>query len=390
MNTISYAVSEQKIASQVTAEKDVAVNDEGESGAGPQRDSLNDQADIDNPTISKNNVFRLTDREKNILKDTLSKISYDDSGNNSYINAVKSAAALVLPKRVLAALHEQKASLQPRPYLIFDNLPMDDEVFGSPTSLERGDAYKSGHISENLAIAFASLIGEPYSISFEGIDIVNNLTPERGKEKDYTGLGSDVELDFHIENAALKFVKDLNLSPTGLTLTGVRQDPAMPKTRIADASEAIRQLDQRDLKILRGDYFCLKVPFRWRSVLAEKNIVETAPVPLISGCTIQPEVHVAFYSDMVTTLNDDAARAFGNLYEAIKRVSFGVDVTPGRLVYVDNRLALHSRDRFKANYDENGWPMRWIQRVFVTSSLWNHRTLRRLKERVFEPFLQIA
>jgi hypothetical protein len=386
---ISYAVNEQKIWIPGLGAKDVAVND-GEVQPPAKVISLGDQSDIGNRRINKNNVFRLTDREKNILKEALDSINYEDSGNSDYINMIKSAASAALPKRVLTALLEQKASLQPRPYLIVDNLPMDDEVFGSPTSSETGNAYKSGHISENLAIAFASLIGEPYSISFEGIDIVNNLTPERGKEKDYTGLGSDVELDFHIENAALKFIKDLNLSPTGLVLTGVRQDPAMPKTHLADASEALRQLDQLDLESLRGDNFCLKVPYRWRSVLAGKSFVETAPAPLISGCTIQPEVHVAFYPDMVTPLNDEAARAFRNFYEAIKRVSFGVDVTPGRLVYVDNRFTLHSRDRFKANYDESGRAMRWIQRVFVTSTLWNHRTLRRLKERVFEPVLQAA
>lgn len=389
MNKISHAMSEQKNWNPVVAAQTMALND-GAAPPGSKVISLAEAGDIGNRKINKSNVFRLTEREKSILRDALAPINYEDSGNSAYINTVKNAASAAMPKRILAALQEQRASLQPRPYLIFDNLPTDDEVFGSPTSTETGNAYKSGHVSENLAIAFASLIGEPYSVSFEGIDIVNNLTPERGKEKDYTGLGSDVELDFHIENAALKFVKDLDLSPTGLVLTGVRQDPAMPKTRIADASEAIRQLDQCDLDILRGDNFRLKVPYRWRSVLGGENFVETAPAPLISGCMIQPEVHVAFYPDMVTPLNDDATRAFRNFYEAIKRVSFGVDVTPGRLVYVDNRFALHSRDRFTANYDENGWPLRWIQRVFVTATLWNHRTLRRLKERVFEPVLQAA
>lgn len=379
MNTISCAVNEHEQCDPTMKAKDAG-------SSVRQGDSLGEQSIIDNRRINTNNVFRLTDREKSILADALVQINYDDSGSSIYINTVKNAAMAVLPKRVLAALHEQKASLRPRPYLVFDNMPTDDEVFGAPTSSETGSLYKSGHISENLAIAIASLIGEPYSISFEGIDIVNNLTPERGKEQDYTGLGSDVELDFHIENAALKFIKDLNLSPTGLVLTGVRQDPAMPKTRIADVDEAIRLLDPRDLEILRGDNFCLKVPYRWRNAQAGKSF-ETDPVSLISGCTIQPEAHVAFYGDMVTPLSDDATRAFRNFHEAIKRVSFGVDLTPGRIVCIDNRIALHSRDSFKANYDDNGLPMRWIQRVFVTSTLWNHRSLRRVKERVFEPLL---
>jgi hypothetical protein len=45
-------------------------------------------------------------------------------------------------------------------------------------------------------MAFASLIGEPYSILFEGGDIVNNLIPTKRAKREYTGLGSEVELDF--------------------------------------------------------------------------------------------------------------------------------------------------------------------------------------------------
>jgi hypothetical protein len=389
MKTISFLQNEQTARNKVHASH--AVNaDESQTRPTAKVVAFDYQAQAEQQRINKKNVIRLTDRERQALKKALAPIYYEDSGNSNYINSIKKAALAALPNRIQAALHEQKMSLHPRPYLIFDNLPTDDEVFGSPSSTEPSDAYKSGYISENLAIAFSSLIGEPYSISFEGINIVNNLTPERGKEKDFTGLGSDVELDFHIENAALKFIKDLSLSPTGLVLTGVRQDSAMPKTRVADANEALLQLDPQDLAILRGDNFRLKVPYRWRNALGANGMIETDPVPLISGCTIQPEVHVAFYSDMVTPLNEASKKAFQNFHDAVKRVSFGLDVTPGRLIYIDNRFALHSRDRFKANYDENDSPMRWIQRVFVSATLWHHRSLRRVKERVFEPILLAA
>ncbi|WP_273788078.1 MULTISPECIES: hypothetical protein [Bartonella] len=63
---------------------------------------------------------------------------------------------------------------------------------------------------------FSLLIGEPYLIKFEGKHIVNNLVPLEDNKKDYTGLRSAVELDFHIENAALKFIRGLNLSPKGI------------------------------------------------------------------------------------------------------------------------------------------------------------------------------
>ncbi|USP03386.1 hypothetical protein [Bartonella taylorii] len=107
-------------------------------------------------------------------------------------------------------------SITPRPYLIFENLPIDRQINTSPNPYNLDASCKSGYISENLIMMFSLLIGEPYSIKFEGEHIVNNLVPLEENKKDYTGLGSEVELDFHIENAALKFITGLNLSPKGI------------------------------------------------------------------------------------------------------------------------------------------------------------------------------
>ena len=142
MNSISYAVSEHEKCETSTKAKD--------TGSSVRHgDSPGEQSKTGNRGLNNNNVFRLTDREKSILSDALAQINYDDSGNSIYINTVKNVALSVLPKRVLAALQEQKASLRPCPYLVFDNMPTDDEVFGAPTSLETGSLHKSGHISEN-------------------------------------------------------------------------------------------------------------------------------------------------------------------------------------------------------------------------------------------------
>jgi L-asparagine oxygenase len=337
------------------------------------------------PAIDLANVFCLTNRERDNLKQILGAIRYDDSGSEDYLAYLRTTVSRSLPDRVVLALHKQRSSLEPRPYLIIENLPTDDEVFGSPAHGEMGRAHKSGMVSENLALSIAVLIGEPYSINFEGADIVNNLTPEKSNTLDYTGLGSGVELDFHIENAALKFHSDLNLAPTGLLLTGVRQDPARPMTRFADGRRAVELLSDSDRDLLRSANYRLRVPFRWRSAFSSTGTIQTNAVPLISGCRRLPEVHAAFYPDMVQALSPEAERAFQHFYEAIKSVSFGIDVCPGRLVYADNRFTLHSRDRFTAEYDENGRPMRWVQRVFVASSLWPHRMLLSVKGRVFQP-----
>jgi L-asparagine oxygenase len=330
--------------------------------------------------------FKLTDTEKDKLRIALEKIAYDPHGNLSYITDLRINALPLLPRRIVDVLSEQRASIRPRSHLIFENLPTDEHIFTTPNPDVFTPGSKSGCISENIITLFASMIGEPYSILFEGADIVNNLIPTKQAKHDYTGLGSEVELDFHIENAALKFMGDYNFSPLGLLLTGVRHDPAGPITRLADARAAIQLLTQDDIELLRMPQYRIKVPYRWR----RENSTQTNAVALVRGSMDLPEVSAVFYPDMVEPQTSAAATAMANFYAAIREVSFGLEITPGRLVYIDNRFTLHSRDKFNGTYDEAGNPMRWVQRVFIAPNLWNHRNLNPVKSRVFLPEKEIA
>jgi alpha-ketoglutarate-dependent taurine dioxygenase len=66
-------------------------------------------------------------------------------------------------------------------------------------------------------------------------------------------------------------------------------------------------------------------------------------------------------------------------------VSVRLEIAPGTLVYIDNRITLHSREAFSASFDAAGRAKRWVQRVFIAPSLWTHRKLVRSKHRVFQP-----
>ncbi|GLO16192.1 hypothetical protein PPUJ20028_47780 [Pseudomonas putida] len=326
-------------------------------------------------------IYKLTDSERDQLAGGLAKINYDTQGGQAYITDLRMAAASTLPRRIIDIVSEQRASLHPKPYLIFENLPVDEHVFTTPDPQVFLPACKSGTISENVIMMFASLIGEPYSVEFEGANIVNNLIPGVKTKGEYTGLGSDVELDFHIENAALKCLADLNVSPLGLMLTGVRHDRNGPMTRLADARKALDLLDANDVSCLRQPLYQIKVPYRWR----KQGTYITPAIPMVCGSTSFPEINAVFYPDMVEALDPRAARAMKNFHDAIKAVSIGIAIKPGILAYVDNRFTLHARDRFSASLDDFNNPVRWVQRVFVANSLWGYRQLQRVKSRVFLP-----
>jgi hypothetical protein len=328
-------------------------------------------------------TFTLSDDERDVLFKELNEIQYDPTGSTDYITEVRAVAMHSLPLRIVKFLNQQKASLKPAPYIIFENLPTDEEVRFTPDSQVIPSDAKSGFISENLVIAIGSLIGEPYSMFHEGQNIVNNLIPSLKAKKEYTGLGSEFELDFHIENAALKFMGTNNFSPSGLLLTGVNSDPKKPLTRLSDARKSLNILSEHDIDQLSQPLYRIKVPYRWR-VSTPLELQETSPSPIIKGSVDLPEVTAAFYPDMVTPINDSAAISLENFKNAIRENSFGIDITPGRLVYINNRFTFHSRDAFKPSLDKSGKPIRWLQRIFIAPDLWNHRTLEPVKERVFK------
>ena len=334
-------------------------------------------------TIDNSLIFTLTDSERDIIFNALNQIEYDPTGSTDYITEVRATAMRILPNNIVEILSQQKTALKAAPYIIFENLPTDEEIKFTPDSQIIPSDAKSGFISENLLIAIGSLVGEPYSMFHEGRNIVNNLIPSLKAKKEYTGLGSEFELDFHIENAALKFMGSNNFSPTGLLLTGVNNDPKKPLTRLSDARKALSILSVEDISLLKQPLYQIKVPYRWR-IDTPVELQETSPSPIIIGNADLHEVTAAFYPDMVAPTTELAAKALENFRSAIREVSFGIDVAPGRLVYINNRFTFHSRDAFNPTLDDSGNPVRWLQRIFIAPDLWNHRTLEAVKERVFK------
>lgn len=296
------------------------------------------------------NVFQLTDQERNALFSALDKMAYDPAGGNAYIHAIRSAMTLYLPHRISAILSQQKASIQPRPYLILKNVPTDKEVFFSPCPDQYTPSAKSGDISENLLVGISSLIGEPYSIYFEGKALINNLIPQREAKKEYTGLGFDVELDFHIENAALKHLEELNVSPMGLLLAGVRSDPQSPMTHISDSRLAISQLSDKEIETLASPLYRIKLPYRWRQS-SQTRCKGTGLVPLISQNHAFPDVSAVFYPGMISASTALAEAVLERFYRLVKKNAIALAICPGDLIYIDNRFVLHSRDKFVPSFD---------------------------------------
>lgn len=336
------------------------------------------------PSVDQSIV--LSAEESEYIRTILGNIDYDPSGSEFYLNEIRKVAYTVFPERINTAINKLKGySANAVGSIQIDNLPIDELITGSPRHNESGRDFKNGTLTENILVTMGVLTGEPYSIAHEGLELVNNLTPHKENTKDYTGLGSEVELDFHIENAAQAFMPEGDTSPLALILLGVRGEPhGGPMTRISDCRRALEKLSEEDIKQLYGKNFIIRVPYRWRGASAQHRD-NTDLSPILSGPISAPRVTVAFYPDMVLAVNSRAKQALDNLYQAVREVSFGVQVSPGRMVLINNSFTLHSRDSFQPSFDENGRANRWVQRVFVARNLWNFRSFTAIQERVFDP-----
>lgn len=335
-------------------------------------------------------LIELTYEEKSLISEAISGVPYSPEGSTEYIKAIRKLMWNILPEHLTDALEDLKKPFSKYAGIKVTNLPVDSFITGSPRHDETGKIFKNGYLTENILVGIGAILGEPYSIAHEGFELVNNLTPHKDKASDFTGLGSAVELDFHIENAAQVYQEEGDTSPFVLMLLGVREDTqAKPLTRISDARKALQQLSADDIAILRELSFIIKVPHRWRSATVTPRD-NTGLVPVISGPMNAPRITVAFYPDMVIAVNSKAQEALENLHSAIRDVAEGIHITPGTMVIINNNFMLHSRDQFEANYDENGRAYRWVQRIFVTKNLWPFRNFSCLGERIYNAKLLTA
>lgn len=329
------------------------------------------------------NKIYLTEAEGESIFQALSNVTYNKNGNPEYIHTLRKIAYKNFPERVLDQFN--LLANKEIPYILIENLKIP-----KPTRIPfQNENTKDDFISENTIIAFSSLLGEPYSIYAEGKEIVNNLIPYKETKNDYTGLGSEVELDFHIENSALNFLHQCeNLSPNFLSLLGIAANINNPvRTLFSDARTALLELSLEEIKILRSPSFKIKVPYRWRQFLPPEKS-ETDAVPMLIGSLTSPKIFSAFYGDMITPITQEAKEVFLKFHHKIKQVSTGVVVKNGDLFCINNKYLLHARESFTAKYDAEERPDRWLQRVFVSKEISSFERIKKIEGRIYEPYYE--
>jgi len=316
--------------------------------------------------------IRLTNKERENLYNDLSQIIYPANNYCKYLNKIK----LVLNKHY--SVFEKAMSCNnlshssPKFYGVikFVNLPIDKNIIMPPTdSKNLIRIEKKTYLSENLLLLIGQIFGESYSMHFEGKGLINNLIPVKNSVKDLTGLGSDNELGFHIENSALKFLAKKKCSPKALLLIGVRQQKRPPYTPISDARDALDILSSKDIELLSNSNYKIKLPYRWR-INKEYSNITTEYIPIIESDKNAFCCNGAFYGDMIQEIKSEEAKvALDSFIKALYKTMRKEIVNPGEVICLDNRVIYHSRFPYDAKFNKSNQAYRWIQRVFICENL---------------------
>jgi L-asparagine oxygenase len=302
-------------------------------------------------------------------------------GADEAVCRLRIEAFRILPADLLSIFQAIRSGIFAPTAVVISGLP-SDQVKRVPCLGECIRDCKPGSLSECILVAFGALVGEPYSIIGEGTSLVNDLIPRIQDQYRLTGSGSRLQLGFHTENAAHRWlVRDRDLSPAALLLHGLSTPPDGPATLVSNGRIAVERLSESQRSTLRTQCVRIALPLRQRR---NAEVLRTPPVPILSGKPGGETVTAAFYGDMMEPLSAKADEAISALRGEIEACAIGVRIEPGVMIYIPNTYTLHARDGFIPRFDSQRRAERWVQRIFLTTRLdafqfCSHRT-----ERVFE------
>ncbi len=246
--------------------------------------------------------------------------------------------------------------------LVLDGLPHVDPagptpVDGTPTD-DRLPVAKSvmAWLAERIG---AFLCGYP---NIAGGRFFHDVNPVRDSGRPLSSKGADLPLPFHSDSA----VNDDR--PDYLMLWSIRDSAAAQVlTGYAPVAEALRLLDEADIAELRRENYRIQVPTI--ADVAEDAEQWSPPVSIVSGPEMAPEIRL--HGSRIQTLTPQAERALNNLLAALDSASVELELTPGRLLIINNRRGVHRRTGFTPTYADDE---RWLLRSYLLADPWVHCT----------------
>ena len=260
-----------------------------------------------------------------------------------YCKQTKKLSQFIYPQLQEQLQHFAKHGSPATGYILFTGLPLPHIPPTPPNNTH--------HIGETTNIAyiqslFLQSISEMVAYEAEGHGrLFQDIVPNPTLSTAQTSLGSQTELEIHTEQAFS------NLRPDFLSLACLRGDP-QAYTYILPVQVLIAHLTPEEQALLREPLWTTGVDLSFK--LHGKDFLEgdlRGPMPILYGPMDDP--HLGFDQDLVRGLTADADHMIKKIVDIYYAHRLRHCLSPGEIMIVDNRRAVHGRSPFSPRYDGN-------------------------------------
>ena len=281
--------------------------------------------------------FDITEKDIQILLILANQVQYDPrSEPELFCRKVKELSQHV-PKNILEKIQEFAKTGSNTGFLLF----------------QCGQKFT---ILPTIAAILLSNLGEMIAYEAEGNGkLFQDIRPIPSMEKNQTSLGSAVELEIHTEQAFSK------LRPDVLCLSCIYGNPEA-FTHIFSVKHILREFSRDEIQVLREPLWKTGVDLSFK--LHGKEFIEgdvRGPMSILYGSEEDP--FLLFDQDLMfgtTPISQDLLKKIIEIYHRFK---YSHCLSPGEIIFIDNRRALHGRSPFLPRYDEYD---RFLVRCFAT------------------------
>lgn len=256
-----------------------------------------------------------------------------------------------LPKTIRRRLYDFKRESNDYGAFLVRGLPVEEKLPDTPKSSTAPDS-RNSQMSEFILAMICHGVGTPYAYAQEKRGAVfQNMVPTKENEYNLSSESSSILLDYHTEAAFHPYLPDYVL------LSCLRSDHEKKARTISASSRMIiSHLTHRTRSVLSKPLYKTGVDYSFGSQNGTKGNGPT--LPILKGDPGDPDI--LYDLDLMIPLTNEAEIALTELRRVAAQVGCWTVLTPGDLLIVDNRKAVHARSEFKARYDGKD---RWILRT---------------------------
>jgi len=297
-------------------------------------------------------IIYFTEQEAIVLNDLARQITIIPSEcPEDFCRQVKRATPQI-PERIREQLQLFSQKGTKAGFLLFRGISVDSIQTPADNNQKIGETTLLARIQSLLI----SSISEMISYEAEGYGrLFQDIVPIESMTKKQTSVGSNIELEIHTEQAFSK------LRPDILSLACLKGDLAA-QTYILPVKIILDHMTEEEKQLLRNPLWKTGVDLSFK--LHGKEFAEgeiRGPMPIIRGSDIDPMLN--FDQDLMFAHDNYGVHLITKIVAIYYEKRLQHNLSPGEIILIDNRRAVHGRSPFFPKYDGTD---RFLIRCFST------------------------